>query len=218
LKWTDILDAKTTASVQISRGGYWWPSYAYGIASGLGPMLGVIGGPSRLLPTVNYLGVNNVGVRVNDTTTNATDGGFASNYSRPIRWQYNVDVSRVTSVAGKANEIKVGYFGWWDKSYSINFGYPYEEQFRYKSLPNETCPGNIICSNYFLHPNSVVVYDYPNSSSSGAKYKGFYVNDKITLSRRLTVNIGLRFEHTSSFLPAQGNPGTGIYAVKNVIP
>jgi hypothetical protein len=218
LKWTDIVDAKTTASVQISRGGYWWPSYAYGEPAGLGPILGLKNGTTQKLPVADYVGVKNVGVRVTDITTGATDGGFASNYSRPIRWQYNADFSRVMSVSGKANEVKAGYFGWWDKSYTINFGYPYEEQFRYRSLATETCPGTVICSNYFLHPDSVIVYDYPNSSSAGAKYSGFYINDKITLSRRLTVNAGLRFEHASSFLSPQGNPGTGIYAVKNVIP
>jgi hypothetical protein len=61
-----------------------------------------------------------------------------------------------------------------------------------------------------------VVYDYPNTVSSGDRWKAAYFNDKITLNRKLTVNVGIRVDHYTSFLPPQGNPGEGPWAVKRV--
>jgi hypothetical protein len=153
-----------------------------------------------------------------DLTTGATDGGFMTTYSRPIRWQWNADVSRMMKIGGKNTELKAGYFGWWDKGYSNTHGYPYQQLYRYRSLPGETCPGGIICSNYFLHPNSVTLFDYPNQTTSGVKYKGFYVNEQITMSTKLTVNAGLRYDHVTTFLAPQGNDGSGPYATKYQIP
>ena len=40
----------------------------------------------------------------------------------------------------------------------------------------------------------------------------------MNLTPKLTVNAGLRFDHYSSWLPEQGNPGTGPYATPRVIP
>ena len=45
-----------------------------------------------------------------------------------------------------------------------------------------------------------------------------YLNDKITLSRKLTLNVGVRYDRYSSFLPEQGNPGTGPFATTNIFP
>ena len=42
------------------------------------------------------------------------------------------------------------------------------------------------------------------------------MNDKITLSRKLTLNVGVRMDRYSSFLPEQGNPGTGPFATQNI--
>ena len=73
-------------------------------------------------------------------------------------------------------------------------------------------PGCDEASNYdgcFARPDSVLVYDYPNTTASGEWYHSAYVNDKITMTRKLTVNVGVRYDRYSSFLPEQGNPGTG---------
>ncbi len=97
-------------------------------------------------------------------------------------------------------------------------GYPFQEAFTYKSTAADTCPGNSICNNYFLHPNSVVVTNLPSITANGGKYAGGYFNDKLTLSRKLTLNVGVRWDHSSSFLPAQGNSGSGPYGQTQVIP
>src|SRR6185436_7129534 len=102
--------------------------------------------------------------------------------------------------------------GWWDKDYSLAFGYPYQQAYQYNSTEADTCPNSEICSNYFKVPYRVTVYDYPNHSADGALYRSFYGNDKITVNRKLTLNVGLRYDWATSFLPSQGNDGSGPYS------
>src|SRR5262249_42159922 len=42
--------------------------------------------------------------------------------------------------------------------------------------------------------------------------------DKLTWNERLTINAGVRYDRTSTWLPAQGNPGIGPFATKTVLP
>jgi len=188
-RYTYIIDPKTTATFQLARGGWWWPMTAW-----------------------------SEDVRKVDLTTKATLGAYFHNYSRAINWNWSGNISRVSKIAGKQNEIKFGYDGQWHKNYVINFGYPNQEVYQYSSLKTETCPNNSICPNFFLHPDSVIVYDYPDTVSSVDVWKAGYFNDKITFSRKLTINAGVRVDHYTTYLPQQGNPGTGPFAVKNIHP
>jgi len=181
LKWTYIVNPKMTTDLSFSRAGYWWPTIAW-------------------TPDVRKV----------DLTTTQTRGAYLANYQRPIRWAWNGSWSYFTDIAGKSNEIKSGFLGWWDKTYTRNDGYPNQQLYQYRSVAGET--------NYFLHPDSVLVYDYPNFVTSGVNYESWYVNDKIKLSRKLTVNAGLRYDHYSSWLPEQGNSGTGPWATKITYP
>jgi hypothetical protein len=225
LTYTNILNAKTTLTAKITRGGYWWPDYGYGFngeAAGLGPNIAqLINGNLVMakIPTMTWVGTPNVGVHISDNTTGAVDGAYLWNYKRPIRWQENVAFSRFANIHAKNNEIKVGYDGWWDKDYTSNFGYPYFESYTYKSLNTESCPDGVICSNYFQHPYRVTVTDYPTKASSASgRYRALYFNDKITWNRKLTLNAGVRMDWSTSVLPAQGNNGEGTFATKFVIP
>lgn len=188
-RWTYIVNPKMTATVQIARGGWWWPMTAW-----------------------------TKDVRKIDVTTRATLGAYFHNYSRAIKWNWTADISRVGTVGGKMNELKSGYHGHWDKRYVINFGFPNQQVYQYRSIASDTCPNNAICPNFFQRPDSAVVWDYPNTVSSGDGWKAAYINDKITLSRKLTVNAGVRVDHYTSFLPQQGNPGEGPWAVKRIFP
>ena len=217
LTYTNIINSKTSLTAKISRGGYWWPAYAYGVPDGQGVEVNqLINGQlvMRRLPTVDWLGVKNVGVRVTDNTTNATDGGFNSNYSLPIRWQESADLSRFANIRGKNHEIKVGYLGWWDQDYTLTYGYPYAQSYTYRSTSTDTCPNGEICSNYFKIPYRVTVTDHPNRNATVSLYRSAYANDKITWNRKLTLNVGLRFDWATEYLPKQGNDGTGPWARK----
>jgi len=223
LTYTNIINSKTTLTAKITRGGYWWPGYTYGFngdAEGLGPNIAqLVGGSlvSKRIPTLEWLGVPNVGVHISDSTSSSTDGAFNSNYARPIRWQESADMSRFATIAGKNSELKVGYLGWWDKDYTINFGYPNLQSYGYKSLSSESCPDDQICSNWFQHPDNVSFTNLPNKNANGGLYRSSYVNDKITWNRKLTVNVGLRWDWASSFLPPQGNTGEGPFSQKFLI-
>jgi hypothetical protein len=224
LTYTNIIDSKTTLTAKITRGGYWWPGYTYGFNGdgfdGLGPNIAqLVNGVlvTKRIPTMTWLGVPNVGVHISDSTSKAVDGAFASNYARPIRWQESADLSRFANLFGKNNELKVGYLGWWDKDYTINFGYPNYQSYTYKSLNTETCPDDQICDAWFQHPNSVSFTNLPNKVANGALYRSGYVNDKVTWNRRLTLNAGLRWDWASSFLPPQGATGEGPYSQQFLI-
>src|SRR5262245_46141966 len=151
-------------------------------------------------------------VRRTDVTTGANRGEFQVTSRRPIRWGWNSTWSWFRDIAGKNNEIKSGVNGHWSKAFTETQGYPDSNQqvYRYRSLPGDT--------NYFLRPDSVITYDYPNTVASGVYYNSWFINDKLTLSRKLTVNFGLRFDRYSSWLPEQGNPGIGPWSTKNIYP
>ena len=58
------------------------------------------------------------------------------------------------------------------------------------------------------------VFDYPNNTNAGVNFNSWFVNDMVNLTPQLTLNAGVRFDRYSSWLPEQGNPGTGPYAVR----
>jgi hypothetical protein len=202
LKWTYIVNSKMTAVAGINRGGYWWPDVPWSGA----PANSVVT-ESSYIPTLANLNE----VRRQDRTTGALVGPQVAIYRRPIRWTWNGDISWFEDIGGKNNEIKFGYYGWWDKNYTSTFGYPNQQLYRYESLKSDdfvdSTPQGFV--GLFKYPDSVIIYDYPNSSSYGGTYKAFYLNDKITFSRKLNVTLGFRFDRFTSFLPEQGRKGEG---------
>jgi len=209
LKWTDIINAKTTATASINRGGYWWPDIPW--SGDKNSIVGNLPVTSTAIPTTG----NANDVRRNDLTSNATLGPFRDVYRRPIRWTWSGDVARFQTIGGKNNEIKAGYTQWWTKNYVTTFGYPNQQLYRYVSLPSEDylSTSNTVTPtamlSVFQHPDSVQIFNYPNTTVSAFGYKAFYINDKINMTRRLTVTAGLRMDYYNSWLPAQGTKGLG---------
>jgi hypothetical protein len=149
-------------------------------------------------------------VRRTDQTTTQTRGANILQERSPFRWQWNGTVSWFPHFGGVDHELKSGFLGYSDQNKTVNNGYPNQQVYRYRSLAGEP--------DYFLHPDSVQVYDYPNFTASGVHYESAFVNDRLNLTRNLTVNVGLRYDRYSSWLPAQGNPGTGPFAEENIYP
>ena len=149
-------------------------------------------------------------VRRTDLTTTHTRGAFLEVNRKPVRWGYNGTWSWFTNINNMNHEIKSGFLGYRSTSYVENYGYPNQQIYRYRSLPGDT--------DFFQRPDSVQVFEYPNNTSSGVNYNSWFINDMINLTQRLTVNAGLRFDRYSSWLPEQGNPGTGPWAERNVYP
>ena len=148
--------------------------------------------------------------RTMDLTTTQTRGAFLELRRDPVRWGYNGTWSWFKTLGAMNHEIKSGVLGYSSTNYVETYGYPNQQIYRYRSLPGET--------NYFLHPDSVQVFEYPNNTNAGIKYHSWFANDSVNLTPKLTVNAGVRFDHYSSWLPEQGNPGTGPYATPRVIP
>jgi hypothetical protein len=149
-------------------------------------------------------------VRRTDLTTTNNRGAFLEQNRQPRRWQYNATWTYFADIANRNHELKSGYLGWDNKSWVEQQGYPNQQLYRYRSLAGDT--------DLFLRPDSVQVSDYPNIVSSGEKYHSWFLNDKITMSRQVTLSLGVRFDRYSSFLPEQGNPGTGPWSTRAIFP
>src|SRR5215213_4167319 len=191
-KWQSVLSPKSTFDASVQRGGYWWPD----------------------IPWTSD-------VRKTDLATNngPTRGAFLETDRKPRRWQYGGTFAYFAQLWNRNHELKSGYLGWRNIVDTENIGYPNQQQYRYRSLAGD--PNCDEAHNYdgcFTRPDSVLVYDYPNTTASGEWYNSLYLNDKITLSRQLTLNVGVRYDRYSSFLPEQGNPGTGPFATANIYP
>jgi hypothetical protein len=189
-KWLSILNQRTTLDFSLQRGGYFWPDVPW-----------------------------TPDVRRSDLSTTAVRGAFLETDRVPRRWQYGATMTHFREMFGRNHELKTGYLGWRNLQETETLGYPNQQQYRYRSLAGD--PGCNEESNYdgcFARPDSVLVYDYPNDVSEGEWYHSAYLNDKITLTRQFTLNVGVRWDRYSSFLPEQGNPGTGPFATQNIYP
>jgi hypothetical protein len=149
-------------------------------------------------------------VRQQDLTTTATRGAFLEVYRKPIRWGYNGTYSWFTNLRNMNHEIKTGFLGYRSTNYLEQYGYPNQQIYRYRSQPGDT--------DLFSRPDSVQVFDYPNNTDSGVNFNSWFANDAINLTPKITLNAGLRFDRYSSWLPEQGNPGTGPWAIPNIYP
>lgn len=149
-------------------------------------------------------------VRRTDQTTTQTRGSNILQERTPERWQWNGSMSWFPQFAGIDHELKSGFLGYWDTQNTENAGYPNQQVYRYRSVTGET--------DYFLHPDSVQVYDYPTFTASGVHYESAFVNDRLSLTHNLTLNVGVRYDRYSSWLPEQGNPGTGPFSERKIYP
>lgn len=195
-KYLSILSSRATFDASLQRGGYWWPD----------------------VPWTTEVRRTDLGT-ASGNTAGATRGAFLETDRKPRRWQYGGTFAYFAEAFGRNHELKTGYLGWRNIVDTKNIGYPNQQQYRYRSLAGD--PGCNEAANYdgcFTRPDSVLVYDYPNNTASGEWYNSLYINDKITMSRKLTLNVGVRYDRYSSFLPEQGNPGTGPFATKNIFP
>jgi hypothetical protein len=154
-----------------------------------------------------------------DRTTGAVRGAFLETDRVPRRWQYGGTFSYFADLGGRNHELKTGYLGWRNIADTENLGYPNQQLYRYRSLASDAnCNADGFYEGCFARPDSVLVYDYPNTTGSGEIYHSLYLNDKITLTRQFTLNVGVRWDRYSSYLPEQGNEGIGPFAERNVFP
>ena len=100
--------------------------------------------------------------------------------------------------------------GYNSQNYVETYGYPNQQIYRYRSLPAKPTTS---CIRIRCRCSSI-----PNNTNAGIMYHSWFANDSVNLTPKLTVNAGVRFDHYSSWLPEQGNPGTGPFATARIIP
>lgn len=149
-------------------------------------------------------------VRRVDLTTTETRGAFLEQNREPRRWGWNATWSWFTEFQGMNHEVKSGTLGYRGTSFQSFTGYPNQQLYQYRSATTDP--------DFFQRPDSVQVFDYPTSTNSGNGYDSWFLNDTISLSRKLTLNAGVRYDRYSSWLPEQGNPGTGPFASELLYP
>jgi Carboxypeptidase regulatory-like domain/TonB-dependent Receptor Plug Domain len=184
-QWADIYQMK------------WTNTWSSRIVTDAGVSLQV--GPSPYLPKAEALANAAAGLfPQNDQSTGASTVMNNSYNKQP---QYRI-----------ASNFNLSYFA---GSHEIKFGY----QFGRLMLRSQTwsivnypdLPGIPFSARYSNGtPNAVLLYNYPVDSRVFSQEHGFFVQDKWAVSRKLTLNPGIRFDAVSSWIPPLCQPETPV--------
>ena len=153
-------------------------------------------------------------IRQTDRNSGETRGGYFHSVRRPVRWQWGTNFSLFTNIGQTSHELKTGYQGTWGyQTVTDQIGYQGHTEYRYRSTDAEEAAGN-----FFSRPNSARIQDTPTFVKNGESYDNMYIQDKITINRNLTLNLGMRWDRYTSWVPEQGNNGSGTFATENLYP
>ncbi len=190
-KYLSILSTRATFDASVQRGGYWWPDIPW-----------------------------TEDVRRQDLATTATRGAFLETDRQPRRWQYGGTFAYFAEAFGRNHELKsrLSRLAQHRRHREHRLSQPAAVSLSQRDRRRRVATKRRTTTAASRVPDSVLVYDYPNTTASGEWYNSLYLNDKITLSRKMTLNVGVRYDRYSSFLPEQGNPGTGPFATPNIYP
>ncbi|HXI30753.1 MAG TPA: TonB-dependent receptor, partial [Vicinamibacterales bacterium] len=142
--------------------------------------------------------------RVEDTGNNFVSGGV---------YAITFDRSR-PQVNGALSYSKTG----WGGNHNFKFGGEIMRDLVINPFYGFTNPSNSLSLFVNGAASQVFVYQAPSFSQSGVLTDGLYANDTWQASRRLTLNLGIRWDRQQAFLPAQDGPGGQTFAeVGNVI-
>ena len=72
--------------------------------------------------------------------------------------------------------------------------------------------------NNFQTPAFVETYDTPLETIDRLRQHSVFVNDRWSVGRNLTLNLGVRLDSYTNYYPAQGNPGTGPFSTAFEVP
>lgn len=145
--------------------------------------------------------------RFEDVNTSVVRGGHRE-------WQ---ESSRRDQASGSFSYFKDGWLG----DHQLKTGY---EAFRTtaREIFRQAYPGDVLHVLRNGEPSELVLFQAPSTAESGVWVHGAYVSHSWRLKRRLTLNLGLRFDRYRVFLPEQTPPaGTfssaSLPAVENLI-
>jgi outer membrane receptor protein involved in Fe transport len=142
--------------------------------------------------------------RVEDTGNNFVSGGV---------YGITFDRSR-PQVNGSLSYSRAG----WGGNHNLKFGGEIMRDLVINPFYGFTSATNALSLFVNGAPSQVFVYQSPSFSQSGVLSEALYVNDTLQLNKRLTLNLGLRWDRQQAFLPAQNGPGGQTFSeVANVI-
>jgi carboxypeptidase family protein/TonB-dependent receptor-like protein len=142
--------------------------------------------------------------RVEDTGNNFVSGGV---------YAITFDRSR-PQVNGAVSYSKTG----WGGNHNFKFGGEIMRDLVINPFYGFTSASNSLSLFVNGAPSQVFVYQSPSFSQSGVLSDGLFANDTWQPTRRLTLNLGIRWDRQQAFLPAQEGPGGLSFAeVGNVI-
>ena len=131
--------------------------------------------------------------RIEDIGNNFVSGGV-----------YGIDFDRHRpQVNGALSYTKNGWAG----SHNFKFGGEIMRDTVKNPFPGFSNANNALSLFNNGVPTQVFVYLSPSNSESGVLSDALYVNDTWQVSKRLTLNLGLRWDRQQAFLPAQEGPG-----------
>jgi hypothetical protein len=131
--------------------------------------------------------------RIEDIGNNFVSGGVWATDLRRHRPQAN----------GALSYSKTGWAG----SHNIKVGGEVMRDLLVQPFTGFEYPTNALSVFNNGVPNQVDIYLSPSESKNGLWTQSGYVNDTWQLNRRLTLNIGIRYDHHSAYLPEQTGPG-----------
>lgn len=146
--------------------------------------------------------------RVNETptyddATQARRGGYPDPFrSLARRWHWNANLSYFAG----SHDLKFGYGLIWEAPRSIE-----------KPAPGPNGGGVYLYYNNGV-PDRFRVDNTPNRAANFLLQNFFFVQDKWQVGRKLTFNLGMRFDRYGSYYPKQGNDGSGLFAEKTEFP
>lgn len=153
---------------------------------------------------------------IRDITTRTVRGGYSGTgtgltTATPFRqqrrrWHWNANLSLFQdNLIGGSHDFKFGY------------GFIFEDiRFTNKGVPGS--PGQVVLYLADGVPDRFQAQNTPFKYQDSLAQNFFFVQDKFQIGKRLTLNLGLRFDRYRNYSQAQGNKGTGPFATKTEFP
>ena len=147
-----------------------------------------------------------------DRTTGFIRGGYPTHtlFLRNM-WEGSGNLSYfLPALTGGSHSLKFGY-GWRDHG---------NRQLAQGAVGDPGTPGHVILyyTNNFRTPDSFTTDDGPYTSRPSIRQSWFFAQDKWQIGRRVTLNLGVRYDKQSNYYAAGGNFGTGPFSVKSSFP
>ncbi len=145
----------------------------------------------QLFPLENQPGTSSTALNRQDTTLSTETGAPPYSFVNPA------------SVIALAESVSYYKSHLWGSSHTFKFGVDTSVN---RNGYNYTVNNGINAIYNNGTPTQVVAYNSPVDVRSRYHETAAYVQDSVTIKRKLTLNLGLRYDHFNTFYPAQSSP------------